>query len=320
MLFTRTNTQRRPHLLGTNISNLTLTELQGISGSLALTFDGYRYSGHVNLSGVTSFLDAAGRIRAALNRNPQVAAVTTDSYITPEEVSFTGYTDRSHLFVTSISSGSIEIGGMISGHHLKPGAQIINQLSGTLGGVGEYSLLADPGTEPTPETMKETYGVLTVGSVDSGTVAVGQEVNGLNVLPHTAIYANLSGSGPASKWLVDNAQTVTGHITTTAPPLTVESQFFVGATVNNDFFEIQPGLYFGFDFNPSSLSCMNGTAAAALGLMKASGAIDSSPGGQHLSLSEFMNELVQNETSRFGSFQSNIPRASQALAALGPVD
>jgi len=40
MLFTRTNTQRRPHLLGTNISNLTLNQLQSISGSLALTFHG----------------------------------------------------------------------------------------------------------------------------------------------------------------------------------------------------------------------------------------------------------------------------------------
>ena len=104
MLFTRTNTQRRPHLLGANISNLLTpnqNQLENISGSLALTFDGYTYSGHVNLSGVTSFLDAAGKIRAALDRNLQVAAVTTESSIVSKRVSFSGYTDRSHLFVTS---------------------------------------------------------------------------------------------------------------------------------------------------------------------------------------------------------------------------
>jgi hypothetical protein len=145
-LFTRTNTQRRPHLLGANISNLTLNQLQSMSGSLALTFDGYTDSGQINLSGVTSFLDAAGKIREALNHNLPVAAVTTESSIAPVSVSFTGSTDRSHLFVTSISSGRIELGAMLSGHGLKPGAQIINQLSGTPGGAGEYSLFSDPGT------------------------------------------------------------------------------------------------------------------------------------------------------------------------------
>ena len=35
--------------------------------------------------------------------------------------------------------------------------------------------------------MTETYGVLTVGTVTSGAVAVGQEVTGAGVLPLTAI-------------------------------------------------------------------------------------------------------------------------------------
>ena len=70
--------------------------------------------------------------------------------------------------------------------------------------------------------MTETYGVLTVGSVTSGTVAVGQKVTGAGVLPLTAIDGNLSGSGPGSTWLVNNAQTVAGeNITTTATPLSV---------------------------------------------------------------------------------------------------
>ena len=160
--------------------------------------------------------------------------------------------------------------------------------------------------------MTETYGVLTVGAVNSGTVALGQEVTGAGVLPLTAIDSHLSGSGPGSTWVVNNAQTVgdvPGDLTMTAPPLAVSNQTTIGATENNDFFDVQPYPAFGFDHNPSSLSYMSGTAAAALGLTQESGAIDSSPGGVNQPLSgsgsEFMNNLVQNETSQFGSFQSS---------------
>src|SRR5271165_2424634 len=75
MLFTRYGDTRRPHLLGANISNLTLNQLQSISGSLAIPFQGYTYSGPINLSGVTSFSDAASAIQTTLNSHLQVAAV-----------------------------------------------------------------------------------------------------------------------------------------------------------------------------------------------------------------------------------------------------
>ena len=319
MLFTRVGLGQRPHLLGANIGNLTLTQLQSINGSLAINFQGYTYSGHVNLSGVTSFLDAAGKIRAALNRNLQVTSLTAGSSITPEKTVFTGYFDRAQLYVTSVLSGSIQIGGLISGHGVKPGSQIISQLSGTPGGPGHYSCFNGIGNVSTPEIITETYGVLTVGTVNSGTVALGQKVTGAGVLPQTAIDTNLSGSGPGSKWVVNNAQTVAGDITMTSTPLQVfldwGNQPIIGATENNDFFDVSTNGAFGFDHNPSSLSYMSGTAADALGLTQASGAIDSSPGGQHPTMAQFMNDLVQNETSQFGSFQSNIPRDTQALAA-----
>ena len=59
--------------------------------------------------------------------------------------------------------------------------------------------------------MTESYGVLTVGSVTSGTVADGEQVTGAGVASLTAIDGNLSGSGLGSKWLVNNAQTVAGR-------------------------------------------------------------------------------------------------------------
>ena len=100
--------------------------------------------------------------------------------------------------------------------------------------------------------MTETYGVLTVGAVNSGTVAVGEKVTGAGVLPLTAIDGNLSGSGPGSTWLVNNAQTVAGeNMTMTATPLSVvldwTNQPIIGATENNDFFNVSPNGAFGYD-------------------------------------------------------------------------
>ena len=100
------------------------------------------------------------------------------------------------------------------------------------------------------------------------------------LLPVTAIEDNLSGSGAGSTWIVNNAQTVAGeNMTMTATPLVVVNMSVIGATANSDFFDVSPNGLFGYDNNPSTLSYMSGTAAAALGLTQESGAIDSTPGG-----------------------------------------
>ena len=326
MLFTRLPVRRRPHLLGANVSDLTLSELQSIKGSLTITFQGWTYSGTVNLSApdqegepCPNFTYAAGYITDALNRNLPVAAVTAESSIAPVKVKFTGSTDRAFLTVTSVTSGSIEIGTQISGPGIELGTQIISQVSGTPGGVGVYNLFA-AGGNVSSETITETYGVLTAGAVNSGTVGLGEQVTGAGVLPLTAIDSHLSGSGAGSTWVVNNAQTVAGeNMTMTAPPLLVylnwNDQPIIGATENNNSFNVSVNGAFGYDLDPSSLSYMSGTAATALGLTLADGAINSSPGGQAPSMAEFMNSLVQNETSQWGSFQSNTPKVDQNLEA-----
>ena len=163
--------------------------------------------------------------------------------------------------------------------------------------------------------MTETYGVLTVGSVISGAVAVGEKVTGAGVLPMTAIDGNLSGSGPGSTWLVNNSQTVGAeNLTMTATPLVVNYKSYGGATSQRNFFEFQPNGQFGYDYNPSTLSYMSGTAAAALGLTLASGALDSITGGAPPPAAVFMNNLVQNEYGQFGSYQATW----QTLAELDP--
>ena len=152
--------------------------------------------------------------------------------------------------------------------------------------------------------MTEHYGVLTVGSVTSGTVTVGEQVTGAGVAASTGIEDHLSGSGPGSTWLVNNAQTVAGDMRMKATPLNVRYHYVVGATANRGFFTIQPSGAFGFDNNPGAFSYAGGTAAAALGLTQAVGALDSASSGFPASAAAYMSNLIQNETSsKFGSFQ-----------------
>ena len=215
------------------------------------------------------------------------------------------------LQVTSVSAGSIVPGAEISGPGIGAGAQILNQWDGTPGGPGLYELSDLEGTVPL-ETMTESYGLLTVGSVTSGTVAVGEQVTGAGVASATAIEDNLSGSGAGSTWVVNNAQTVAPeNMAMMAPSLSVLYISIVGATANRDYFDVQPNYYSGFDRNPSSLSYMGGTAAAALGLTQASGATELTPGGQQPSAAAYMNNLIQNENSQFGSFQGNYTQLAQ---------
>ena len=220
-----------------------------------------------------SFKDAASAIDAALNSSLPVAAVTEGSSIAPVSVSFTGSVNGALLQVTSVSSGSIELGAGISG----PGIvgiggvdQIDNQRSGIPGGPGVYVLRSNGG-RTSSETLTESYGVLTVGSVTSGTVAVGEQVTGAGIAPLTAIFGYLSGSGAGSTWLVENALAVAPEsMTMTATPLSVSYNSVSGATANRDFFAVQPNAAFSFDYNLGSLSYSGGTAAAALGLTQAS--------------------------------------------------
>ena len=84
--------------------------------------------------------------------------------------------------------------------------------------------------------MTESYGVLTIGSVSSGTVADGEQVTDASgqVIPDTAIESNLSGSGAGSTWLVNNALTVSSeNMTMTAAPLSVVYTAITGDTAES---------------------------------------------------------------------------------------
>ena len=127
MLFTRfPYLPARAHLYGEHMVNPTLAQLQ--TGWLSLRSEDYKYSGQVNFSGMTSFYEAASAIQTTLNQHLPVAATTTESSIAPVHVSFTGSINHTVLNVTSISSGSIQIGSFVSWLGVPGGTQITGQI------------------------------------------------------------------------------------------------------------------------------------------------------------------------------------------------
>ena len=187
----------RPHLYGANISNLTLKELQSISGTLSIDFQGnwptITSPSRSIFPGSIVSRRRPQQFRVTLNSNLQTMAETSGSSIEAVDVPFTGSIIGDLLQITSVSpGGSIELGAEISGPD-GPIGQIVTQRAGTSGGPGLYTLFAKAPKNASSETMTETYGVLTVGNVISGAVAVGEKVTGAGVaLPITAI----DGPGP----------------------------------------------------------------------------------------------------------------------------
>jgi hypothetical protein len=115
------------YLRSANLSALTLTELQAISGLLSVNIDGAVKSGNVDLSGATSFSAAAQIIQTALNiQGVQVGKVT--AAIAAQVMT-----------VTAIESGKIAVGQEIAGENVAVGTFVSSFDTGT-GGVGTYNL------------------------------------------------------------------------------------------------------------------------------------------------------------------------------------
>ena len=144
----------------------------------------------------------------------------------PVSVSFTGSFQRAafgRAQPPSPRAAVYKLALWFPGFKVPAGTQIVSQFTGAPGGVGLYSLYVPGGIIPS-EALTESYGVLTIGNVISGTVADGQQVTDTsgNVLPDTAIESNISGSGAGSQWVVDFAHAVAAeNMTMTGAPLSV---------------------------------------------------------------------------------------------------
>lgn len=116
------------YLRGGNISGLSLSQLQSLSGTLSVTIDSVVKTGSVNLSGATSFTNAAEIIAAALDIAGATAATVTGS------IAGTTFTAASGL------TGTLAPGQQLTGSGIDPDTTILSQLTGTTGGLGTYQV------------------------------------------------------------------------------------------------------------------------------------------------------------------------------------
>jgi Protein of unknown function (DUF3383)/PEP-CTERM motif len=295
--------------------NVTLPQVQAATGTLSVTSDGLTYNtGSLNLSGVTSLSAAAKVITTAFNNTLPVAATTTGSSIAAKLVPFSGSIKDAILTVgpplSGPLSGPIEVGSYITGTGVPTGTQIISQISGTPNGAGVYGLFMREPTIST-ENLTDNYGVLTVGTVGSGTVAIGEQVGhakGTGVAAGTEIAANLNGeSGAGSTWIVNNAQNVgSENLKMTGAPLTVSYQAVTEAAGNISSSFWVHGNFSGSAIAASTLTYATGTGTAAsdLGLAQGEAFYLTSTGGVATSASDWMNNFVATEANEFSSFQT----------------
>ena len=142
---------------------------------------------------------------------PSTASITGS--IGPQSGTIVGSISGNVLTVTgsglfALVPGAL-ISGTVGGSGVTAGTFITSQISGTIGGVGTYSVnLAEQAVGP--GTLNFSYGVLTVATVVSGTLAVGDILSGGSVTAGTVITALGTGSGLTGTYFVSPSQTDAG--------------------------------------------------------------------------------------------------------------
>ena len=271
------------------IATLTIAQLQAISGSLTVTMDNYPRTASINLSAATSYSAAGALIQTALNTaDPTEASVT--AAIAPATSSFSASIADDIMTVTNVASGTIYPGAILSGTGVTAGLQVADQLTGTTGGIGTYSVSMSQNL-PNSTTITASYGLMTVSAVSSGTVSVGQTLTGTGVTAGTAVTALGTGTGLTGTYVVQYTQTVASEtITATATPLVVS-------------YDSQSGAFYftsGVTGSASVAAYATGAIAPSLFLTSATGAT-LSQGANGQTPGAFMSNLIL-QTQNWASF------------------
>jgi hypothetical protein len=134
----------------------------------------------------------------------------------PSAAVFTGSTSGTTLTVTAITNGTIAINQALFGVNIAQ-ETVITALGTGTGGVGTYTINVSQ-TVPSEQMNSATVGAvvtgsisgttLTVSAVTSGTLFVGQTIQGSGVTVQTIITALGTGTGGAGTYTVNNSQTV----------------------------------------------------------------------------------------------------------------
>ncbi len=295
-------------LQGGDVSGLTIPELQGISGSLDVTMDGYAYSASaLNLSSATSFSSAAGIIETALNASLASGGTSTASSIAPESSGdFTASIAGNVMYVTTTPTTPLVPGAIVAGTGVTSGTQIVNQLTGAAGGIGTYAISETQSVAS--GTLTATWGLMTVGGTLTGSYSVGQTISGTGVTSGSQITALGSGTGGAGTYVVTPSQTVSScDIDSSAPALTVSFDSVSGG------FLITSGMG-GPSAGSSTAAFATGTTAATLELTQATGAT-LSKGGLPQTPGAFMDGVTAITQDWFSFFTNWDP--DDAMGAVG---
>jgi hypothetical protein len=135
---------------------------------------------------------------------------------TPSSAIFTGSISGTTLTVSLVQSGTIAVGQAIFGQGIAQNS-VITALGTGSGGVGTYTVsdsqtVASTAINSTASPAIVTGAIsgttLTVSAVTSGTLKIGQTIEGSGVTDGTIITAFVSGSGGAGTYTVSASQTV----------------------------------------------------------------------------------------------------------------
>jgi hypothetical protein len=165
----------------------------------------------------------------------------------PSSAIFTGSISSTTLTVTSVLSGTIAVGQAIFGQGMAQNT-VITALGTGSGGVGTYTV-SDSQTvasttinsvaSPAIVTGSISGATLTVSAVTSGTLKIGQTIEGTGVTDGTIITEFGTGSGGTGTYTVSSSQTVpssaaqfTGQIAGTVLSVTAVSS---GTVTNGDY-------------------------------------------------------------------------------------
>lgn len=158
---------------------------------------------------------ADGKVTFAATGAPASGGSTTGT-IAAGTASVTGSISGDVLTVTAVGSGTLYPGSTLSGSGVASGTMIDTQVSGTVGGVGVYTVSIDEQTVAST-TITTTYGLFTAVSALTGTFGVGQILSGSGgggVTAGTYITALGTGTGGLGTYIVTPTQTVTSSTIT----------------------------------------------------------------------------------------------------------
>jgi hypothetical protein len=282
------------YLRGGSVSALTLAQLQALSGNINVNIDGVPEAATVNLSGATSFSNAASIIGNAMSIKgvPQgsytgsiAGNVLTVATVVegPQTAVYTGSISGNTLTVTSVLNGYINVGDLVMGSGVTPGTTITALGTGE-GNIGTYTL---------NNTLTLVSGTLT-NFAASGVLAVGDVLGAVGIVAGTYIAQFLNGQGGVGTYQVSASQTYAGGTFTAYLP-GVAFDSISGAYVINS----------GTTGVGSSIGFAAGTLATSLNLTQATGAT-TSQGAAQSTPAAAMNSIIaitKNFASYFTSFE-----------------